>query len=860
MWDMKTGEQLHMTHTPPIKGAERMELLQRGAHIVCESYVERTPLFVINRHSLKVEHSGSKRKTDFIHHTLLTTNCVLREGQVIDLKTGKTKKSLKQLTEARNDVTVAVSSDTRYCFIGGETAIQMIDVEAQEEVGHLPGSTVPSQLVLTGDDCILVAGYTADCSVVAFNVNRHSDKFGAEIKEFSYQESFPTAVFKKGEQNRQEVTELSLSARGDKVLANVKDCHLFVVPLSPRPPVNLDVTFNEDTQHIRHCAFTHDDRLVVATAGATLCSWLVNSGETAWSVRLSGLDTDEHRVLPSPATATLATVSKMDTVIRVWDMSKLQDDSIHRPHLFSNPVDLVVVDEIRKLAFVKTYHRLKSQSGCHYVDHFGVDLWNLSTNTHRCLLPRAHYGRLKKMMTAGGRMRLCLWTEGTTLHHIYIVDVDTGDIITDITEHGCKDVQLSENGHYMLTETSGRHPFHNTVRLWNADTLSVLQTVDMARSPIVDLNSQYFIYCCKNKLIVFDIKTEQTHKSSVSPGVIKLQTVPAKRDTVLATLLHNPLTKQCVVIAYNFLHRKQVLKMSHVAAGGFADISKNGTCAVDGSLQVFDLNTGHLMVKCAAETSGLKPLVRLTHPGCHVIWADQQPTDSLHVYKLSMRKSVATVNTHSKVLSLHTADYGFTVVAGCEDGNLLTFKLHQTETTSNQSEHGNAGQVDNHASQSDHLAPVDIVIGDSQSEGSITHLSQVSNKTGESEDSNPQVGQIGLCLSHSESGISDASEKPDAVRLKSSLLSNGMQPRSLLSVPTTNHNADGWSLGGGATMYLSPHIVASLDPLYRAEPTSLQDRSLPTAWPIGTRQQLQLAKTENLIAGNQDNSCLCHIL
>ena len=69
--------------------------------------------------------------------------------------------------------------------------------------------------------------------------------------------------------------------------------------------------------------------------------------------------------------------------------------------------------------------------------------------------------------------------------------------------------------------------------------------------------------------------------------------------------------------------------------------------------------------------------MRITYDGQYVVWADSKPAECVKAVRVADGQLVAEVSTHSKVVSLSMADYGYIVVVGTEDGHLLTYRLHR---------------------------------------------------------------------------------------------------------------------------------------------------------------------------------------
>jgi len=128
------------------------------------------------------------------------------------------------------------------------------------------------------------------------------------------------------------------------------------------------------------------------------------------------------------------------------------------------------------------------------------------------------------------------------------------------------------------------------------------------------------------------------------------------------------------VMLWNYIEGRQIAKLEDVAPGGIRSISCDGRLAVDGFLQVYDLETGKIRAELGDDTDEEREFtfVRLTHDGLYLIWVDKV---SVKAKRVSDGTLIAHISTHERPTSLCVLDYGYILVLGREDGRLLIMRL-----------------------------------------------------------------------------------------------------------------------------------------------------------------------------------------
>ncbi len=693
-WAMKTGECLYCKDVSDSNVSEHSEIqVTESGKLVLENYTEGSPLKVFTAFTGYFAHDVTERKGVFVHNTIVTRSYALREGELVDIRNAQVKMKFDQLCQVRSFRTVAVTHNEMFLLIGHSDETDFVDLLTGKTVHKLANRKVatqtdinrPTQMVITENDKILVTGFSVDCLVTVMNIDSSSDQFGKIIFEFDYQNLAPAVEFVESSQYSQEVRELCISRDQNFVLANIKGCHLFVIDLATGDAKMLNTDVFEGSGMIFHeSKFLHDSKSVAAIYGNNLCMWSVADGELVSHLRLNGGEDDHYVLAASPAENMVATVSSREKSIKVFNLDQLRETEVPSVHVYNNPVDVVAVSSQKKLAFVKTYRRLNTHRGYHFTEYFGIDVWNLSTNNWHHYLPWGKYGQLLQMEVSIDGQFLILVTQNKMVSSVFVVDVVTGRIKRKLNLKECTRAVLSPDSQHVLVESKGENNVKE-VHLWNLKEGNIGKTFHNAHSPLFSFDSKRVVCISENRLMSF---CTVTHKLELLPlkKMIPYEAKPLPNRPHTVTLCGlatgGTIMKKGVKLElWNLMSRNRSFKLDGVSASGIVDTSKDGHIGVDSYLQIFDLTLGKVILQCDkhGSTGALeRPLVRLTYDGQYVVWADSKPAECVKAMRIQDGKLVAEVSTHSKVVSLNMAEYGYLVVVGTSDGHLSSFRLHRS--------------------------------------------------------------------------------------------------------------------------------------------------------------------------------------
>ncbi len=678
-WDTRTGDQLFpikLTYSIPSQHSKLH--IDRNGHIILENYTEKSPLCIFDAQTGNLRHSVSERPTNFTHNTQVLNKLALREGELINTEIGKVVKSLECLKSKNNFVAIAMTPDEKHLLIGENDATIMVDMATEETVCSFEQRYIPSQIVISESSTQALIGYSVDCTVRVLDIDKASDTFGEVVFTFDYTKAFPDKTFASGVHCQQEVFDLSLNCDGTHFVVNIKRLELFVVSMETGKALMMEMeVFSEQELVIYSSGFNYDGTCVVAIVGNNMCIWDTRTGELHAHMRLVGSEDDQFVLALAPSLNIAATVSKQETIIKLWDLDKLQDmDKSQNIHVYNNPVDCVTMVPQLKLAYLKTYRCLNSKRGYQFLDYFGLDVWNLSTNNWQHYLPFGKYGQLIQLHASIDGHYLVMLTETKSTTHIYLVNVRKGKVMAHLHQPGCYCVTLSPDNKYLLTEGQ-------ECKLWDLRAANLVKVFNNCHSGVFSPDARFLLFISdKKKILYFSLETLFTQFCSlkkISP--MGLDPILNKPNQVLVTsaATSGELKKYSKVEIWDFKKRVRLHKFESTGPSGMKDISKNGSIAVDGYLQVYDLDNGNTIVPQTSISVIEFSEVKVTDDGQYVLWGDQTPTNCLKVMRVSDGHIVAEVSTHSRVMSLNLADHGYLVVAGCEDGHFLTFRLHKVK-------------------------------------------------------------------------------------------------------------------------------------------------------------------------------------
>jgi len=218
--------------------------------------------------------------------------------------------------------------------------------------------------------------------------------------------------------------------------------------------------------------------------------------------------------------------------------------------------------------------------------------------------------------------------------------------------------------------------------LWSVGGSHETVVFRKAGRPVFTLDGYYLVYVDSAEIVVAYSLTEMAPRFRVNlVDAGQLTALPVHHRTVLVAVGR---TKPVSIYAWKFGKEDSqlTLRLRGVAASGLEDVSKDGVLAVDRLLQVFDVATGLIVSRfwpVGATVSGSSSgehaevaFARMTFDGRYVVWAEAM---TIVVGRVSDGFVVTSISAHERVTSLTTADFGYVIVAGREDGRVLTMKL-----------------------------------------------------------------------------------------------------------------------------------------------------------------------------------------
>lgn len=675
VWDVASGERLLQVDLSTYPVHRQAELFVTNDAIVCELYEYGTPLISIDPTDGQVKLKLGEHRTGYIHETVVGHEVAIRDGHMYNLKEGRDVKMLEFLSKCKDYVTLAITPDDSCALIGDKNTVSMYELQSEKCLMKLHCDTVASAIVVTKDCRTAIVGFTINCLIKVLNIDVGSPDFGHMLFEFDFKSYFANQEFQSGERYSQEVSELVLSPDCQRVAANMKYYHVFVIDLANHSVIMLDLP--EEQKHVRNVCFSSDSLHVVAHIECQMCTWNALNGHI---VSTKGFPGQIHIICPAPTSSIVATATKDNNKIAVWDINRLEESDKNPVLIYKNPVNTMLVSPQKRLAFVKTYKRLDSYKGYHYVDYFGLDVWELDSFKHQAFLPFGQHGSLKHQITSPDGNLIALCTEQHENSHVYLIEIASGKLKSHIVvEPQVSNLQISATGEYIIVE--GTKP--QALKLYNTVSSSLLTSVPDASNGVFSFDSKFAFWSQGYQIYEYSLATNSIERSSCClRKVSKLQCAPGLHDKLVST--HGSGSHCIAICLHSIPDLKKLRIFKFLPSNGFLDFSKNGCYAVDGQVNVYNLQEMSVVSKTPEEALKNRELslVRLTDSGCHAIWSDTQPVDCIKAFNIRSKTITAVVSTHSEVLSLCLSNGGFKVLAGCADGHFLALGLHSKSASS----------------------------------------------------------------------------------------------------------------------------------------------------------------------------------
>ena len=697
-WDMSNGDRALTIDVSDLGESRYTELfMPSDDQILVEPYKPSSDLAAYNTENGDKLYQIKNTGGEFRHDTLVTDSYIIRKGHMFKRHDGSLVKQLECLVNQKNYITAKLSDDERIIFVGQGQGhdVEMYDIDTKHRLTVLPGKQVPSTLSIIGDTVVI--GYTVSCTVIFYKADVKDNEKYSKIREFNYQMSFPDVEFIKLHRYRQEVSDIILSNKRDRIVVNLKKCHLFVLNVDGTDPVMLEwESLSTDAGlYTDYVYFTPDDEKIVGLVGPVICVWNSFVGKLLTKFQFSTTEGDKYTLCLAPTENIVATTSKIESNIHVYDLNKLEKESGNETvQRFKHPVNMVAKHSNMDKLYVKSYVRLDSKGGYPKINYFGIDVWDLSSQKHRTFLPFNRYGELKMIVAAPNHPLLALVVchKHKGLNDIYMINVTSGELQCKVSTSSCDTLVFSQDGGYFMVESSEKKQPAKTV-LYSI-VGEELFVIPKACSPVFTSGSHAVCLIKPSTLSVINLSDDLTQEVLTLKGEYShIRFIPNQSDQVI--LIPDKGVKGTLTV-FDIKIGMEVSKIQKVGGFPIVDISEDGRICVDSGQTVYDLRKGKKLGKFSSPGTESKQFVKLTHEGRFVIWADKSPADCIKAADIREKKLVATVATHCKVTSLDVMENGYYVVAGCENGQVLPFKLH-TDTknvTSNNNRHPKSQNIE----------------------------------------------------------------------------------------------------------------------------------------------------------------------
>ena len=682
-WDLTSGERTRTIDISDQRLGNHTKLLQSGdgRYLICDSGENNSPVCIFNMKTNQLVYKIGKRSPN-VRRVFSVGNLLCRQKSIINIKSGKVICSLGTFTRSKNFVTCGITPNEKFILVGELTHTNMFDLKSSRLQKVFPADNLPCMFAITPDSRYAYAGYTEDCLFKVFDIDPNSESFGKVIVDFDAQKEFPEVLNSDGPRFGKELGEVAISPNNPcHVALNVKRCHLVVYNVDLLSAKLLDMREVlrgrlTNKVYLFGTTFNYDGRYVLAGMDRHLYIWDVDSGTVHKTISLHNTHTFPFAV--SHVKNFVVTGSQGNTAIKVWDFDdRTQCAGAAQLRIYENPVDMVTGSHVDQCVYVKQYYGLVNANAYHYLDSFGIDVWNMNTGNCLTYLPFGQYGTLEQMSISANGQKMALLLGVRSERYLTLIDLAENKLILSLSHFACQSFVMHPNWNFAVT--IGQAEEETEMKLWNLKSEAEVECFTNCSSPVFVADGHHLVYIEHgSQIVVFSLQTF-TRLHAMPCIADQLQLIPNRPDVVMATMFPNKEvgdeTPYSEVKIVSFERCKIVRRINYVSPRGIVDISKDGLIAIDSYLQAFDLDKGIIINDLAATVMGPSreyDLIRLTYDGKFAIWVDDL---SVEVRGISDGKLVANVCTHEKPTSLELLEFGYLLVVGREDGHVLTMKL-----------------------------------------------------------------------------------------------------------------------------------------------------------------------------------------
>lgn len=696
-WNMETGERARDVTIPIMESTKslnnmKLYLSSNGSLLTCDPGSNGSPVFIYDVKTGHLLHTVGE-KLPQLKRTFQAGDLLCRQKSIIDMRTGRVIADLDDLIPAKKFVVCNITPNERFIVYDENDRINVFDIAKKQSVAKITCSHPPSVISITADSCRAFVGFTKSCILKVFDIDATSTTIGRQLMEFNYATSFPALSSMQGNMYYQEVTEIALLqmhpkdkvAKCDVAMLNIKRSILVIVNVNAKgssssAPVMLNTSSKEIQAEggLELCDIALViDGYAIARCGGLLCVWSVESGALLTFLRPHSAGKLAVAVSGANfAKPFVATSSFIQAAVKVWDLhlSRSQDEGAQAQTVYECPVSRVAAAQDRRLLFVKHSKSLDRSDGYRLLDHFGIDVWNLSTGRSYVCLPFQQYGRLLQMEASCSAVYLGLLLVTRDEAYVAVLGLrsDVKPLVC-LPHWSAKSFAASPQWHFIATYA--KETCETSVKLWEVATGTEIMRFDGAHSPVFTFDECHLLLLQDGKLVIVRLSGSQPEiKRSFACEAVSLQVIPTRNHWILALLpATNADSDFAGVAIWDFITACRVVTINNVAPHGICDFSKDGRLMIDGYLQVFNVETGHMVHGLqAADRDSDATFVRLTYDGLYAIVVDVM---TVCVYRVRDGKVVARTSTHEKVVSLEMFDFGYLHAIGREDGYVNITKL-----------------------------------------------------------------------------------------------------------------------------------------------------------------------------------------
>ncbi|KAH3837288.1 hypothetical protein DPMN_110673 [Dreissena polymorpha] len=488
-------------------------------YIVCECRPTTKYIYILDAETLEIKHEHKMSSLTLFHKIYVSGKYLCMDNAVFDLVSGKKVRDLiKYDKKIDSFVELAITIDEKFILIGDVSSVGVFNIETGKRVKDLSLTSTPSVIQLTKDGRLAIVGTTEDCHIKVFDINHTSKTFGLEVVTYDPQKYFSDMIMAEDNYATKEVSEICLAHKEGSFVSLVKRKYPIVWSLknvSTKPRLLSIPKGAGPFRYLFQVQFSSDDRFILAAElSPNVMMWDSTTG--ALLASFAAHDNDIHSLVVGSKTNLATTVQQNGSVIKVWDLHKVMDmetmSSVKSQELSVKNISLL---KERNVMFMTRVHPPKSSRAYHFIDYFGIEMFNFATGKRNVVLPFDKYGHVQTLSNSKSGVTMIVNTSSAQSSTISVINMKADNVHTIKTDE-CKEIRMSDDGKYVCLLLKGNPP---KAVLYTLPEMKEITTYRDCKLGMFT-NQGSFVGVTKTRLVVRESMNEHDDLSIDLPGEI----------------------------------------------------------------------------------------------------------------------------------------------------------------------------------------------------------------------------------------------------------------------------------------------------------------------------------------------------